>query len=378
MEKKVPQSCHYDARSDLSCPSWIDVAPRNLQKPALGTLTGRVLVTGASGFVGSNMARTLSAAGHEVTCLVRSTSSHPLLSGVHAGTMLGDMTDAESLRRAVTGKSLVYHVAGCLRAVRPSDFYRVNEQGTRNLLQTCAEMPSPPVVVIVSSVTAAGPSLPDRPRIESDPPAPVSHYGRSKWAGELAAREFARAVPITIVRPPIVLGAADREGLAMFTSVARTGLHFVPGRVPHRFSVIHVDDLAEALALAAERGTRLDAAPPFKNATDGRGIYYVAGDEHPTYADLGLMIGEAVGRSRVRIVRIPLPVIWTVAYGIELGMRIRGKARYLNLDKAREIAAGSWTCSPEKARRELGFRPAASLSERLRQTAAWYRSEGWL
>jgi len=239
-------------------------------------------------------------------------------------------------------------------------------------------MPNPPVVVMVSSVAAAGPSHPDRLRIESDRPAPVSHYGRSKWAAELAAREFAHAVPITIIRPPIVLGPADREGLPMFTSVARTGLHFVPGRVPHRFSVVHVDDLTQALILAAERGLRLEPGVPALRRDDSRGIYHIAGDEHPTYADLGRLIGKAVGRSRVRIVRIPMRAIWAAALVVELGMRIRKKSQYLNLDKAREIAAGSWTCSPEKAGRELGFRPAAPMTERLRQTADWYRAAGWL
>ncbi len=83
-------------------------------------------------------------------------------------------------------------------------------------------------------------------------------------------------------------------------------------------------------------------------------------------------------RRKTRIVHILMPVVWSAALGVEAAARIFGRARFLNLDKTREIAAGSWTCSPEKAYREIGFRPAALLSERLRQTAAWYRRFGWL
>jgi nucleoside-diphosphate-sugar epimerase len=288
------------------------------------------------------------------------------------------VTDGPTLVQAVRGKSVVYHLAGCVCTARSADFYRVNEMGTRNLLTACSQIDSPPVVVVVSSLAAAGPSLPHRPRIESDAPAPVSHYGRSKLAAESAARELAHAVPITVVRPPIVLGEGDRYGLAIFKTVARLGLHFVAGRVPHRYSVIHVRELVDALLLAAERGSRLAARDARRPETESDGLYFVAGDERLTYAELGRMIGEAVGRTRTRVVRVPLRILRAMVCGIHVGMWIRGKAQYLNLDKFREIAAGSWTCSAQKARTELGFRPAAPLAERLRQTAAWYRSVGWL
>jgi nucleoside-diphosphate-sugar epimerase len=320
----------------------------------------------------------LASAGHEVTCLMRPTSSGRRLDGVPAALAWGDVTDHESLVQAVRGKSIVYHVAGCLWTPRIADFYQVNEEGTRNLLKACSQMDRPPVVVIVSSLAAAGPSLPHRPRIETDPPAPVSHYGRSKRWAEVAARDFAHTVPVTVVRPPIVLGDGDRYGLAMFKSVARIGRHFVPSRTPQRYSVIHVHDLIEAIALAAERGSRLAPRSACGPEADSRGIYFVAGEESPTYAELGRMIGEALGRKRTRIVRIPMAMTWAIALVIEAGMRVFRKAQFLNLDKAREIAAGSWTCSAQKARRELGFRTAAPLSERLCQTAAWYRRFGWL
>lgn len=349
-------------------------AGRKMAQPHLD----KVFITGASGFIGSNVARVLAGAGHEIVCLMRATSSHRLLEGVRASFVLGDVTDRKSLAAAVNGASLVVHLAGLHRSVRARDFYQVNTEGTRNLLETCARMECPPVVLVVSSLAASGPALSERPRIETDVPAPVSHYGRSKLAAESVAREFARAVPITVVRPPIVIGDGDRLSLPMFKSVARTGLNIVPGRARCRYSLIHALDLVEAFMLAVERGSRLPPCDAGHSAIDGRGLYFVADEEQPTARELGTIIGEALGRKMPRNVRIPLPMIWSAAVATEAAMRITRKARFLNLDKTREITAGSWTCSAEKAAGELGFRPAAPLSVRFHQTAAWYRRFGWL
>lgn len=338
----------------------------------------KVFITGASGFIGSNVARLLADAGHEVVCLMRASSSYRLLEGVRASFVRGDVNDRESLAAAMKGPSLVVHLAGRHRSVRSGDFYQVNTEGTRNLLEACARMECPPVVLVVSSLAASGPALSERPRIETDVPAPVSHYGRSKLAAESAARQFAHAVPITVVRPPIVFGDGDLLCLPMFKSVARTGLNIIPGRVPYRYSLIHAADLVDAFVLAVERGSRLPPRDACHSATDGHGLYFVAEDEQPTVGEIGTMIGEALGRDMRGIVRVPIPLIWSTAVVTEAVMRISRRAQFLNVDKTREIAAGSWICSAEKAGRELGFRPAAPLSERFRQTAAWYRRFGWL
>jgi len=337
----------------------------------------KVLVTGGSGFIGGHLVRALRKQGDEVTCLVRRTSPVARLERLGVARMLGDVTDLESLKAAVAGKSVVYHLAGLVTGLHAREMYRVNQGGTANVARACAERPEPPLLVYVSSLAAAGPSTPERLRVETDPTEPISVYGRSKRAGEVAAQRYADRVPITVIRPPIVLGEGDRVGLPLFQSVARWGVHVVGGLAPRRFSVIHADDLAEGLILAARRGERL--LPPADNEPPRwRGFYFVGDDEHPEYGDLGRMVGAAVGRRGVRVIRIPVPLVWTVAGGVQLAAHLRGRALFLGLDKAREICAPSWTCSPRKAIDQLGFRVAAPLAERLRQTAAWYRSEGWL
>ena len=184
----------------------------------------KTLVTGASGFIGTHLVRALVEKGHAVTCLVRQRSVVKPLEALGTRLCAGDVTDANSLTSAVNGQDVVFHLAGRTRALNAHEFHAVNEGGTRAVAQACAAQTPPPVLVIVSSLAAAGPSTLDRPHVETDPSAPVSHYGRSKRAGELAAAAMAHRIPVTVVRPPIVIGPGDRLGLPLFASVARFGV----------------------------------------------------------------------------------------------------------------------------------------------------------
>jgi nucleoside-diphosphate-sugar epimerase len=334
-------------------------------------------VTGATGFIGSNLVRWLLARGDEVSCLVRESSSPENLDSLDVRLVAGDLFSSDELRRAVRGQDFVYHVAGCTRALRREELFRVNELGTANVAEACASADSPPVLTMVSSLAAAGVAPRGRLRHEADPPVPVSWYGRSKLAAEHAIRRRAGAVPITVVRPPMVLGPADHMGLEMYLSLQRFGVHLSPGYRRLRYSVIDAADLAELMYRAAHRGERL---PP-TDAEDpgpGTGIYYAATDDHPTYGELGRLIADALGRRWRVVIPVAMPVVWGTAACGELTGQLRGRPVYLCIDKAREITAGSWACSAEKARRQLGFEPACPLSERLEQTVAWYRREGWL
>ena len=338
----------------------------------------KVLVTGASGFIGLHLAEALVARGDEVTCLVRKTSEVDRLRLLEVRLVYGDVTDRSSLPPAVAGSQIVFQVAGCTRAFRAKKLYQVNQQGVRNLAQTCAEQTAPPVLVSVSSLAAAGPAPGGRLRAETDPLVQVSNYGRSKRAGERAAEEFADRVPTTVVRPPIVLGERDRTGLQMFKIVAQSGIHPVPGLGRARHSVIHAADLANLLILAAQGGTRLKPGGDENGPSSSQGYYFAACSEHPTYAELGRMIATALGRRRLLVVPTPPQMMWLVAAGNEIISRITRRPAYLNIDKVREARAGSWLCSAEAAVDGLGFSVAAPLVDRLRQTAQWYRKEGWL
>jgi dihydroflavonol-4-reductase len=337
----------------------------------------RVLVTGATGFIGTHLVAALADRGDEVTCLVRQSSRVDSLRLPGVRLVYGDVTDRDSLVPAIAGQQIVYHVAGCTLATGARHFYRVNQRGVANVAQVCAGQATPPVLVSVSSLAAAGPVSDGVAKTEADRSQPVSHYGHSKRAGERAAESFADRVPITIVRPPIVLGEGDRLGLTLFRSIARFGVHMVPGLSRRRFSLIHADDLAQLLILAAERGKRL----PSRGRPEShgpQGYYFAACEEDPTYADLGRMVGEAMGRHLVVVIPTATPMVWMVAVAGEAISRIRHDPLFMNLDKAREITAGNWLCSARTAADELNFCVGAPLLERLRQTAEWYRERKWL
>jgi nucleoside-diphosphate-sugar epimerase len=339
----------------------------------------KVLVTGASGFIGRHLVSALISRGHDVACLVRPTSRVDWLQPFKVQLVHGDVVEPAGLSRYVAGRDYVYHVAGCTMALTRREYYQVNQIGVRNVAQACAAQTTPPVMLSVSSLAAAGPATDGRALIEADPPLPVSIYGRSKRAGEIEAESLAGQVPITIVRPPIVLGEGDKVGLSMFQSVARFGLHVVPSFGRNRYSLIHAADLVELMIGAAERGQRLPSPPLNGSPRTGQGYYFAACEIDPVYDDLGRMIGEALERKRsVFPLHIAIPLVWMISAGVEAVSQIERRPLYLHIDKAREITAGSWICSSKAARNDFGFQVGVPILDRLRQTVEWYRREGWL
>lgn len=345
----------------------------------------RALITGASGFVGSNLARRLCGRRWQVRGLVRASSQTDQLARLGVELTQGSLGDPASLAKAVGGVDVVFHLAGRVAAYRQAEFVRDNVDGTRAVVEACARQSQPPTVVFVSSLAAGGPGTIERPRRECDAEQPVSAYGRSKLAAEAAAAEATGGrVPLSIVRPPMVFGQGDRASLQLFRSVKIVPLHPVPGLRKFPLSLVHVTDLCDALVRVAERGERVPesaegATPGAANgsAATGTGKYYVAADRAVPYGELGRLAGSA-GGWRVAPVPTPRPIFWFAGAMGELVGRVRRRPSILNFDKMRETMAPGWVCSDEKIRRQLGYEPAAPLEARLAETVAWYRAHGWL
>ncbi len=328
----------------------------------------RWLVTGANGFIGPTVVERLRARGERVRALVLPGTSAAELLALGAEVAPGDVTDRRSLPGAVEGCDAVVHLAGLTKALRARDYYRVNAAGTANLAAACAEVRPRPVLLDVSSLTAGGPSIPGRPRREEDPPAPVSHYGRSKLQGEEGLRALAGRLPITVVRPPITYGPRDRETLPPLFRMARIGLALKCGFGERIYSLIHVQDLAEGILAAAERGRRL-------GPRGDEGLYHLSDGGTYGWAEVCRAAAEALGLG-VKVLTVPAAVSLAVALGNALAAEVTRRPAFLAFDKMREIRCRAWTCAIDRARRELGFAPRLSLAEGMHRSAAWFRARG--
>ncbi len=337
-----------------------------------------VFITGASGFIGRHLARRLAQEGYSLRCLVRKTSQTTHLKALDAQLLTTNILDTDRLTHDLEGCQYVFHIAGMTCAFTPNDLMRVNGEGSAALAEACARQANAPTVVVVSSLSAAGPSPDGHPLSENYFPRPISNYGRSKRAGEQAFERRASEVPTTIVRPGIVFGEENVEMFPMFQSIWQTGIHAVPGlNTPRRVSLIHVTDLVELIVQAAFRGRRISKLPGDERFA-GSGYYFAADDQMPRYDELGRMIQRSLGAKRCLSVRIPAPVLWGVGWCSETLARWKGKPTIVNRDKAGEGLAGDWICTSQRAHEELEFAPAAPLQERLDQTGTWYREQGWL
>jgi nucleoside-diphosphate-sugar epimerase len=321
----------------------------------------KALVTGATGFVGSHLAEALRRRGDDVTVLVRSPRKAEALAPLGVRLVAGDLHDRDALARAVEGQDEVYHVAGVVAARSETEFLRANRDGTANLV-AAAGAAGRPRLVLVSSMAAAGPAPRGAPLTGTEPPRPVTAYGRSKLAAERVVT--AAALPWTIVRPPTVYGPRDREVLKVFRLV-RLGLGPVFGDGTQELSAVHGADLAEALVAAA----RADAAI-------GR-VYYACHSEVFTSREFVRRIGGAMGR---RPVVIPVPA--ALGRGLlaltEGAARLAGQATILTTDKANEFFQPAWTGDPTALTRDTGWRAGHDLRTGLEDTYRWYRSAGWL
>lgn len=310
----------------------------------------RALVTGATGFIGRHLVRRLLERDDQVTAFVRPTSHRDGLTGVRFAE--GDLTTGAGLPAALHDVDCVFHLAGVVKARTAADYRRGNQITTRTLATALAALPDPPRLVHCSSLSAAGPAEPGRPRTEDRPCAPVSHYGHSKLRAEREAVAVSDLVPVTIVRPPIVYGPGDREFLGTLVPTARLGVLPTTRPAAKRYSLIHVDDLCTALIAAA---------------TGPCGVYFVSDGVEHRWEDICAALATALGTTRPVMVPVPEPVLLLAAAAAQLIGRLTGNVPIVNLDKVREARCAAWTCAPERAERILGFRAAIPLEVGLAQ-----------
>ena len=299
----------------------------------------RIAVTGATGFVGGHLLDAAATSGHSVAALTR--RPQPPRQGIEW--IAGSLDDRAALDRLVTGADAVIHVAGVVNAPDAAGFEAGNVIGTGTVL-AAAEKAGTARFIHTSSLSAREPQL--------------SLYGASKARSE--AIVAASPLSTAIVRPPAIYGPGDRELLEMFKMAARGFVLLPPAG---RLSLLHAADLARLLTALA--------APTAPN-----GI--VEPDEgHPggwTHREFGAMLGQAVGR-KVRLAAMPKPVMALAAQADRL---FRGSNAKLTPDRAAYFCHPDWVADPAKAPPPATWTAQIPTAQGLTDTAAWYRSQGWL
>jgi dihydroflavonol-4-reductase len=324
----------------------------------------KVLLTGASGFVGSHILDRLLERGISTVIVLRPTSPQKFiesrLSEVEVRT--ASLDDATSLEQAMRGITHVIHCAGVVKALRPDEFYTVNQLGTRAVVEA-ANRAGISRLVHISSLAAAGPGTSEAPAREADPPRPVSEYGKSKRAGEREVEQRCRAEWV-IVRPPAVYGPRDTAFLSLFAAVKS---HLLPDIGGGRLilSLVFVKDLADAIVRCLE-------VP----AAQGR-IYFATGPDVASATQLGEIVAQELASQTIRI-PLPTGLLWPVCVLQECVSRLTGRPHLFSRQKYAEITAPGWVCDGTRLRAELGIECATPLREGIRQTAEWYRAAGWL
>ena len=334
-----------------------------------------ILITGASGFIGSFLVERGLEAGMNVWAALRATSSRKYLTDGRTQFIELDLGHDERLRAQLKAHAeqhgpfdYVIHAAGATKCRRPEDFQKTNAEGTLrlalSLLETGALRPEGRFVFL-SSLSVCGPvhEIDFEPITENDTPLPNTSYGRSK----LQAERYLADVPglnYVVLRPTGVYGPRERDYFMMAKSI-RQHVDFSVGFRPQVLTFIYVADLVEAAFLALDHGPRGAVYP----LSDGR--QYTS----RTFSDL---LQLELGVKRVVHVTAPLWVLWLVSCIAGKAAALLGRTSTLNLDKYRIMRQRNWKCSIEAARRDLGYRPQWPLTRGVRAAVEWYRADGWL
>lgn len=325
------------------------------------------LVTGATGFVGSAVARRLIAAGHEVRLLVREASTRDNLAGLDVELAIGDLRDPASLARAVRGCDTLVHVAADYRLwVRDVDaMYQSNVTGTVELVRQALDA-GVGRVVYTSSVATLGLPRDGRPGDETTPVGfddMIGHYKRSKFLAErvLLARVREDGWPVVIVNPSTPIGPRDIKPTPTGRMVLDAARGKMPAYVDTGLNVVHVDDVAEGHLLALRDGKL--------------GERYVLGGDDMSLREILTEVATLVQREPPKI-RLPHLAVMPVALASELLARFTSIEPVATLDGVR-MARKRMFFSSAKAKRELGYSPRPAR-EALNDAVAWFRDAGYL
>lgn len=328
-----------------------------------------LLVTGASGFIGSFIVEEALKLGVDVWAAVRKTSSRRWLSDKRINFIELNLSDKEELKRQLAGHSFDYvvHAAGVTKCLHSEDFFKTNTEGTKNLVNAIRELAIPITrFVEISSLSVYGPVREQQPYTEireSDTPQPNTAYGRSK----LEAERFLDSLtgfPYVVLRPTGVYGPRERDYFMMAQSIKRH-TDFAVGYKPQDITFVYVADVVQAVFLAIDHGQT------------GRKYFLSDGKVYNsrTFSDL---IHSELGRPWLLRIKAPIWLLRIITFCGEYVGRLTGKITALNNDKYNIMRQRNWRCDIQPAIDELGYKPRYDLECGVKLAMDWYKDNGWL
>ena len=330
----------------------------------------KILITGASGFIGSFIVEEALRRDMEVWAAVRKSSSRQYLSDPRIHFIELDLSSEQKLVKQLSGHSFDYvvHAAGVTKCVCRDDFRRINTQGTIHLVNALVASGMPlRKLVYLSSLSIVGPiheDIPYRDICDLDTPQPNTAYGQSKYEAEQWLDQAQLPFPYIILRPTGVYGPRERDYFLMAKSI-KGHVDFAVGYKPQVITFVYVLDVVQAVFLALERGQ------------SGRKYFLTDGNVYSSKAFSGLIIQE-LGHPFCLRIKAPL---WMLRIGTFCGEcfgRLTGRISALNNDKYHILRQRNWKCDIQPARDELGYDPQWPLAVGVPTTIQWYKDNHWL
>lgn len=330
----------------------------------------KILITGASGFIGSFIVEEALRRGFDTWAGVRATSSRGYLRDERIRFIDLDLSSEERLIEQLCGHEFDYvvHAAGATKCLHKDDFMRVNYDGTRNLVNAILKTGMPlRRFVYLSSLSVFGAIREGRPYqeiCEGDAPRPNTAYGQSKLRAERFLDSIGNDFNYIVLRPTGVYGPREKDYFVMAKSISQH-VDFSVGYGRQDITFVYVKDVVQAVFLALDHGM------------SGRKYFLSDGEvyQSATFSDY---IHEALGRPWWVRIKAPVWVLRLVTLCGEYVGRMTGKMIVLNNDKFNILRQRNWRCDIEPACDELGFHPHYKLADGVKETVRWYKDNGWL
>jgi len=338
----------------------------------------KILVTGASGFIGSFIVEEALRQGLDTWAAVRRSSSRAYLQDARINFIELDFDDEEQLKQQLGGHQFDYvvHAAGVTKCLKKEDFFRVNTEGTKHLVNALRAVNMPlRRFVYISSLSVFGAIREQQPYEEireTDTPRPNTAYGRSKllaeeWLdalNEQLSTEHEALFPFVVLRPTGVYGPREKDYFIMAKSIKQHS-DFAVGYKRQDITFVYVQDVVQAVFLALEKGQT------------GRKFFLSDGQVYQS-ATFSNLLHEALGRPWWIRITAPVWVLRVVTFFGEYIGRLTGKVTALNNDKYNILRQRNWRCDITPACRELGYKPEYDLKRGVGLAVKWYQENGWL